>query len=269
MEWVTEKLTGHVGAILTGQQLNSLTDAGFNGLRNALFEHGVVVMPDQYLDPEAHIDLAKRFGEIDVNRFFNPVDGYPEIAEVRTKPEMTQVIGGTWHSDHSYDPAPAMCSILSARALPPYGGDTQFASMVAAADALSPGLRRMSEGLRACHTDASFGQSKVGLGGEPTAHREPVFHPVLIRHPQTGVQALYVNGDFTTHFEGWSAEESAPLLDYLYRFATQPVFTCRVRWAPGMVAIWDNRLVQHYATADYSGHARLMHRITVAGQPLN
>ena len=100
MEWVTEKLTGHVGAILTGQQLNSLTDAGFNGLRNALFEHGVVVMPDQYLDPEAHIDLAKRFGEIDVNRFFNPVDGYPEIAEVRTKPEMTQVIGGTWHSDH-------------------------------------------------------------------------------------------------------------------------------------------------------------------------
>ena len=103
--------------------------------------------------------------------------------------------------------------------------------------------------------DASFGQSKVGFGGYQTAYRGPVFQPILIRHPQTGVQALYVNGDFTTHFEGWSAEESAPLLDYLYRFATQPVFTRRVRWAPGMVTIWDNRLVKHYATADYGAHA--------------
>ena len=268
MGWAIEKLTGHVGASLTGHQLNHLTDAAFDGLRDALFTHGVIAMPDQHLAPEAHIDLAKRFGEIDVNRFFKPVDGYPEIAEVRTTPEMTRVIGGTWHSDHSYDPAPAMCSILSARALPPYGGDTQFASMVAAAKALSPGLHSMLEGLRACHTDASFGQSKVGLGGDPTAHRAPVSHPVLIHHPQTGAQALYVNGDFTTHFEGWSEDESAPLLDYLYRFATQPAFTCRVRWTPGKVTIWDNRLVQHYATADYSGHARLMHRITVAGQPL-
>ena len=101
MEWVGEKLTGHVGAILTGQQLNSLVDAGFDGERDARFEHGNVVRPDQYLDPEAHIDLAKWFCEIDVNRVFNPSEGYSEIAEVRTKPEMIRVIGGMWHSDHS------------------------------------------------------------------------------------------------------------------------------------------------------------------------
>lgn len=266
--WKIKRLAGHCGAVLTGHKIGRADGATLAALRAALFEHGVVVLPDQFLSPEEHIQLAESFGPIDVNRFFTPVDGFPMIAEVRTQPTQQKVIGGTWHTDHSYDPAPAMCSILSARDLPPYGGDTHFASMTAALQALSEGLRGTLEGLRAWHSDGSFAQSKVGIVAEDAAFREPVCHPVVIRHPQTGAAALYVNGDFTTHFDGWSVEESAPLLAYLYRFATQPYLTCRVRWARGMVVIWDNRLVQHYATADYPGHARLMHRITVQGVPL-
>ena len=120
----------------------------------------------------------------------------------------------------------------------------------------------------AWHSDGSFAQSKVGIESEKDAFRDPVLHPAIIKHPDTGAPCVYVNGDFTTQFEGWSKAESAPLLAYLYAFVTQPVFTARVIWEPGMVAIWDNRLVQHYATADYAGHDRLMHRITVQGVPL-
>lgn len=266
--WKIGKMAGHCGARLHGVSLAQASQTQLDQMRTALFEHGVIVMPDQHLSPEAHIALAEFFGPIDVNRFFTPVAAHPMIAEVCTSPEQCAVIGGTWHTDHSYDAAPAMCSILSAQILPPYGGDTHFASMTAACAALSPGLRRMLEGVRAWHSDSSFADSKVGIESKQDAFNDPVLHPAIIKHPDTGAPCLYVNGDFTTQFEGWSRAESAPLLSYLYAFATQPIFTARVIWEPGMVAIWDNRLVQHYATADYAGHARLMHRITVQGVPL-
>ncbi len=262
------QLTGQCGAEVTGLDLSRLSDAGFRDLHDALNRHGVVVLRNQSIDPQAHIDLAERFGDIVVNRFFTPVTDWPMIAEVRTKPDQQRVIGGTWHTDHSYDKAPAKISILVARDLPPHGGDTLFASMTAAARALSPGLRATLEGLDAWHSDQTFSQSTLVDKAEDSAFRGGNPHPVLIRHPETGAQALYVNGDFTLRFDGWTEAESQPLLDYLYRFATQPVFTCRVRWTPGSVVIWDNRLVQHYATADYAGHSRLMHRITVEGEPL-
>ena len=267
-EWEVEKIAGHCGARLKGVSLLRASNSELQKMRSALFEHGVIVMPDQNLCPKDHIRLAKFFGSIDVNRFFTPVSNNPEIAEVRTSPEQSAVIGGTWHTDHSYDKAPAMCSILSARELPPFGGDTHFASMSAAYGAMSPGLQKMLSSLRAWHSDGSFLDSNLGLANNPDAFRDPVLHPVIIKHPVTGVPCVYVNGDFTTHFENWSIEESTSLLAYIYRFVTQPIFTARVVWEPGMVAIWDNRLVQHYATADYYGHSRLMHRITVEGVAL-
>ena len=263
------KLSGAVGAEITNLDLTRLDDAGFDNLRSALFSHGMVVIRAQSLTSEAHIALAERFGSIDVNRFFHPLPTHPMIAEVRTKPDMSKVIGGTWHTDHSYDPAPAMCSILAARVLPPFGGDTLFASMSAAYMGLSEGLKNTLRGLRAVHSDSSFAESNVGLDPDRTAFREPAVHPVIIAHPDTGAPCLYVNGDFTLNFEGWSVEESAPLLSYLYAHATRPEYSCRLNWQPGSVAIWDNRLVQHFACADYAGHARLMHRITVEGQTLS
>lgn len=259
------KLSGAVGAQIKGLDLHKLDTSQFDVLRETLFRHGMVVIRDQSLTPEAHIALAERFGKIDINRFFTPLKTHPMIAEVRTKPDMTRVIGGTWHTDHSYDAAPAMCSILAARELPPYEGDTLFASMTAAYEGLSDGLKTTLRSLRAVHSDGSFAASNVGIDADASALKAPAIHPVVIAHPTTGAPCLYVNGDFTLTFEGWTPEESAPLLAYLYQHATRPEYTCRVTWQEGSVAIWDNRLVQHFACADYAGHGRLMHRITVEG----
>ena len=266
--WKIKKMSGHCGARLEGVSLLNASKSDLEEMRSALFEYGVIVLPDQHLTPENHLSVAEFFGPINVNRFFTPVASHPMIAEVRTSAGQSAVLGGTWHTDHSYDAAPAMCSILSARQLPPCGGDTHFASMAAAYEALSPGLKKILTSLRAWHSDSSFSESNVGLESNLDAFRDPVLHPVIIKHPVTNEPCVYVNGDFTTHFENWSREESSALLSYLYIFVTQPIFTARVVWEPGMVAIWDNRLVQHYATADYAGNTRLMHRITVEGVPL-
>ncbi|WP_299731016.1 TauD/TfdA family dioxygenase [uncultured Tateyamaria sp.] len=266
--WTLTKLAGHCGARLSGGSLQELDAQTLDVVTGALFEHGVICLPDQHLTPEAHTHLARALGDIVINRFFTPVPDHPHIAEVRTKPDQGVVIGGTWHTDHSYDAEPAAISILSARELPPFGGDTHFASQSAALQVLSPGLREMLGAMWAWHSDASFAGSALEMNQDPDAYHGGVRQPVVIRHPVTGAAALYVNGDFTTHFDGWSVADSAPLLAHLYAVCTQPILTCRVAWRPGMVVLWDNRLVQHYATADYAGHARLMHRITVAGSTL-
>ena len=147
--WKIKKMSGHCGARLEGVSLLNASKSDLEEMRSALFEYGVIVLPDQHLTPENHLSVAEFFGPINVNRFFTPVASHPMIAEVRTSAGQSEVLGGTWHTDHSYDAAPAMCSILSARQLPPYGGDTHFASMAAAYEALSPGLKKILISLRA------------------------------------------------------------------------------------------------------------------------
>ncbi|MEM7470927.1 MAG: TauD/TfdA family dioxygenase [Pseudomonadota bacterium] len=261
------KLTGTVGAELTEIDLKALDETEFAKVKDALWTHGVLAFRDQKLSPADHVAFAERWGEINVNRFLNKVEGYPQIADVRTLPSQNIVIGGTWHTDHSYDPAPAMASILVARELPDFGGDTCFASQTAAYAHLSSGLKATLEGLNAWHSDSSFegADHRFGIGADTGVES---LHPVIITHPQSGQRALYVNVDFTMHFDGWTREESQPLLDYLYAFCTQPAFQCRISYAPGTVVMWDNRLVQHFAVADYQGQGRYMQRITIEGQPL-
>jgi len=268
-EIAIRKCAGYAGAEIAGVDLANLSDKAFATVRAALFEHGVIFFRDQELSPEHHIALAERFGKIDINRFFKAVEGYPQIAEVRTEPDQRKVIGDIWHSDHSYDPAPAMASILVARELPPFGGDTLFASATAAYRHLSDGLRETLEGLSAWHSDGSFANFVKDGRISDEGITKPNLHPMVIRHPATGEKALFVNRDFTLRIDGWTDEESKPLLNYLYDFITRPAFTCRFQWAPGSVAMWDNRLVQHYAIADYHGQRRLMHRITLEGVPLS
>ena len=264
---------GYVGAEISGVDLSqTLSDAELDQVKNTLFEYGVVFFRDQTMRPEDHIRLAEQVSEIDINRFFKPVDGYPKIAEVRKEPDQTVNIGSMWHSDHSYDTAPAMGSILVAREVPPFGGDTVFASMYAAYDHLSDGLKATLEGLKAWHTSSGFAapaDKEIGdrLGGQDRVTPD-VLQNVVIKHPVTGRKALYVNETFTVGFEGWTAEESKPLLDYLFQHAVKPAFCYRFSWRPGSVAFWDNRVVQHLAINDYHGHRRLMHRITLKGVPL-
>ncbi len=267
-----------LGALVSGVDLAApIDEASFARLRQAFHDHGVLFFRDQHISPEQHLAFARRWAPIDVNRFFKAVPGHPEIAEVRKEPAQQSNIGGEWHTDHSYDTVPAMGSLLLARELPPRGGDTLFANLALAFDALSPGLRATLEGLRAVHSTAhvfgaqgAYAQSADldGRIGNAQAATQDVVHPVVIRHPDTGRKTLYVNAAFTTRFDGWTVAESEPLLKFLYQHAGKPEFSCRFQWQAGSLAFWDNRATWHYALNDYHGHRRVMHRITVQGSPI-
>jgi len=273
-----ERISSKVGAEIAGVDLSApLADDVFAEIRHAFGKHGVVFFHDQRLMPEQHVAFAERFAAIDINRFFAAVPGYPMIAEVRKEPEQQRNIGGGWHTDHSYDEVPALGSMLYAREVPTTGGDTLFASMYAAYDALSDGLKATLERMRACHSSRHvFGPEAharrgdlAGRIGNPELATQDAVHPVIIRHPETGRRALYVNPGFTLRFDGWTEEESRPLLDTLYRHATRPEFTCRFHWREGSLALWDNRSTWHFAVNDYHGERRLLHRITIQGSPLH
>ena len=264
----------HVGAEVTDIDLRRLNDDDVAELDDAWAAHGVLFFRSQQLTPDDHIAFAERFAEIDVNRFFAAVGTHPKIAEVRKEADQTANIGGGWHTDHSYDQIPARGSILLAREVPPYGGDTRFMSVGAAYEALSDGLKKTLAPLRAHHSNEHvFGSQALyqrgfddRLGGSENVGS--AIHPVVIAHPASGQPMLYVNAGFTTHFVGWTPEESRPLLEYLYAHMSQPQFSYQFRWEEGSVAMWDNRSTWHWALNDYDGHRRYMHRITIAGEPL-
>lgn len=263
-----------VGAEIAGVDLGAdLSEATVSGIRAALARYGVVVFRDQTLTPEQHIATARRFGEINVNRFFAKAEGHPEISLVVKEPDQTANIGGGWHTDHSYDRHPALGSMLYALEVPPTGGDTLFSGMYAAHDALSEGLKRTLSGLRAVHSSRHvFGKDRPAMKGRignPELATQDAVHPAVITHPESGRKALFVNPGFTLRFEDWTDEESRPLLETLYRHAARPEFTCRLQWRNGSLAFWDNRATWHYALNDYHGQRRLMHRITIEGGPLH
>lgn len=268
-------LTGALGAEILGADIRNPAD--FDGIMTAFQAHSVVVLRGQSCQPEEHLAFARRFGPINVNRFFKPVDGHPEIATVLKEKDQTQAIGEDWHTDHSYDQVPAMGSILHAVEVPPFGGDTLFVSMAAAYDALSPTMRGFLGDLTAVHSSRhAFGPSesnseaaRSGRLGNAQAATQDARHPVVIRHPLSGRRGLYVNPVFTTHIEGLGKAESRAVLTMLYEHCKQPEFQCRVRWRAGDITIWDNRATWHKAVNDYHGHRRLMHRVTVDGVALH
>jgi len=269
------KLSG-VGAEITGVDLSELTDNEFEAISSAFAANGLVFFRDQNLSEEDHIAFARRWGDININRFFKANDRFPEIAMVTKEESQEENIGGGWHTDHSYDIEPALGSILVAKELPQTGGDTWFTSMYSAYDSLSGGLKETLQGLRAVHSARHVFGSETGYNrSESTGGRignpdqadkmiDPV-HPVVIKHPLSGKNALYVNGAFTRHFEGWSIEDSQPLLNYLYSVAINEDFVTKFQWRPGSVAFWDNRATWHFAQNDYHGQRREMHRITLEG----
>lgn len=270
---------GGAGAEVLGVDLSKeLSNSEFASIRQAFADYGVIYFRDQDITPEQHIAFAQRWGDINVNRFFAKVDGYPMIAEVRKEPDQVVNIGGGWHTDHSYDQIPAMGSVLVARELPSHGGDTLFADMYKAYDALSDGFKKTLESLKAVHSSrhvfgAAGGYSESedagGRIGNAEAATQDALHPVVITHPMSGRKALYVNAAFTTHIEGWNLSESKALLDYLYEHCARPEFSTRFEWEEGSIAFWDNRATWHYALNDYHGERRVLHRITIEGEALN
>ena len=269
------KLSG-VGAEITGVDISNLTDNEFEGIRSTFADSGLVFFRDQNLAEKDHIAFARRWGEININRFFKANDEFPEIAMVTKEERQEQNIGGGWHTDHTYDFEPALGSILVARQLPTTGGGTWFSNMYKAYEGLSDGLKEALSGLNAVHSARHvFGSAGDYKNSVDTNERivnstaadelgDPI-HPVVITHPLSGKKALYVNAAFTLRFEGWTVEESQPLLDYLYQAAINESYITRFEWQPGSVAFWDNRASWHNAQNDYQGQARMMHRITIEG----
>ena len=265
-------VSGALGAEITGVDLaGDIDDQTLGVLRKAWLEHLVLFFHDQPLPPARFLTFARRFGEIIEYPFVKGLEEYPEIIPV-VKLEHERInFGGVWHSDTAYLDAPPMASMLLAREVPPAGGDTLFANMYLAYETLSDGMQRMLAGLAAVNSSSAADVSRtredrIKDSARADARKEySAAHPVVRVHPETGRRALYVNVAHTVHFEGMTAEESAPILRYLYQHQVRPEFTCRFAWRPGSLAFWDNRCAQHNAINDYQGHRRLLHRITLAG----
>ena len=253
-----ERQAGALGAIVTGVDLAHDVDAAtFAALRDALLEHLVVCIRGQgHLTPEQHIEFSARWGPLEPHPYVPPIDGYPEIMEVYDPNPITV----TWHADFTYAKRPPAISLLLARIIPDVGGDTMFSNGYLAYEHLSPGLRETLGGLRAVHYATQMAIDK-GMPEDEIVNA----HPVVRTHPETGRRSLFVNGNYTKHFEGWSEEDSAPLLEHLYRQFARFEYTWRHRWQVGDLLIWDNRCAQHAVVGDTGGQKRSLHRTTIAG----
>ena len=214
--------------------------------------------------------FARRMGKPIEYPFVRGIDGFPEVIEVKKLEHERHNFGGIWHSDTAYLEEPPMGSMLLARELPPYGGDTLFANQYLAYETLSEGMRRVLDGLVAVNSSANADVSRTREDRvkeqSRTVEEFAAEHPVVRTHPETGRKALYVNVAHTARFRGMTEDESVPLLRFLFEHQVRPEFTCRFQWRVGSLAFWDNRCVQHNPVNDYHGHRRVMHRITLAGE---
>ncbi len=270
-------LSGALGAEVRGADVND--PAQFEALFAALMEYGVLMIQDQDLTPDQHKAFCRQLGEPLPVPFVDTLEDHPEIiAVIKEADERTEMVfGGTWHTDFSFLAAPPKASCLYARELPPHGGDTLFASMTRAYEALSPGLRAMVDNLQVVHSGrrsygpvGTFANSQLD-SMNVTASEDgdaEVVHPAVAVIPETGKRSLFVNDIYAIRFDGMTEPESEPLLKFLCEQARRPENLCRLTWEPGSLALWDNRTTMHYAVDDYDGYRREMHRVTIAGEPL-
>ena len=244
-------VAGALGAEVHGVDLCDLSDEVFGQLHRLLLDHLVIfILRQQRLSPQAHIAFGRRFGEVELHPYLPRLDGHPEIVVIDSED------GGrvdVWHTDMTFHASPPLASILHLVQCPSAGGDTMFTNQYLAYERLSAPIRDLVDGLTAVH--------RIKIGDEFTSQAE---HPVVRVHPETGRRALYVNRLFTSHIPQLSRNESDALLQFLFEFAESPQFTCRYRWRQGDVAVWDNRVTQHYAVNDY-GDRRRGQRVTVLG----
>jgi taurine dioxygenase len=264
-------VTPTIGAEVRGFDMRTPRDSQIEELKRALNDHLVLFFRDQDITPQQHLDFAARFGPIEKHGYATENPDYPGMVVL----DVTEPAGlGTddWHSDSSGKPEPAMGAVLRAVKLPPAGGDTCWASMFAAYDGLSPRMRDMVTGLTAIHDFSRPLETAIAAGyNSPVSLAEirrqypPMEHPLVRTHPVTKRRGLFVNHNYTTRICQLTAEESRQLLPFLIGHVGRPDFQVRFHWEPNSVALWDNRCTQHYALADYSGHHRVMHRVSIEG----
>lgn len=258
------RTTPSVGALISGVQIADLDDETFSEIRRALNEHCVVFFRDQELTVEQHISFGRRFGDLDVHPAAANATGHAEILVISADENSDRANGEAWHSDVSCQPEPPAQSILHMHEVPPTGGDTLFANMQAAYNALSEPMKRYLEGMVAVHDGEHIYRGLyTGVADKPAYPRAK--HPVVRTHPESGRKGLFVNRSFTTHIVGVPRDESDAVLGYLYDHIEHPNFQVRFQWQPNSLAVWDNRSAQHRAIWDYWPHRRYGHRVTVKG----
>jgi taurine dioxygenase len=261
-----DKLTPIIGAEIGGVDLGRPSNRQMDEIHRALAENLVVFFRDQHLTQEQHLAFGRQFGELHIHPAAPSEPGHPELMIIKADKDSPRANGEDWHSDVSCDEEPPMGSILYVKECPPVGGDTLFASMYAAYDALSDRMKTYLEGLRAVHDgEENYRGTYANFGVKDKPVYPRAVHPVIRTHPVTGRKALYVNKGFTRRILDIPLDESRGILDYLFDHAANPLFQCRFRWRANSVAFWDNRCAQHRAMWDYWPHTRYGNRVTVKG----
>jgi len=265
-----QPLTQSVGAEIRGVDLRAaLSPEEVKTVHAALLDHLVVFFRNQDITPQQQLAFARQFGEIGIPPFAPKYGDDPELIVLDQESPKGEG-ADNWHSDNTFMAEPPLGSILKAVKLPALGGDTCFASMYAAYEALSPSLRSWLDGLRAVHDITRPLQKGIAAGhttadlAEMQERWPPVEHPVTRTHPETGRKALFVNGNSTVRLVGLSERENDVLLRFLLEHVRSPEFQCRFRWDTNSIAFWDNRAAQHYGVPDYT-ERRVMHRVTLIG----
>jgi len=274
-----ERTDGPFGAIVRGLDLRAAPEGALaERLREAWLDQQVLVFPDQQLDFAQLEAVAEAFGPIGEDPFFRPIPGQPHVvALTREADEATPLFADVWHSDWSFLPTPPAGTLLYGVDIPPVGGDTLYADQYGAYEALPPELRDRIEGVVGIHS-AQRGYSKQGLYGDRDEGRSMAIvasddalathrHPLVRTHPETGRKALFVSLAYTVGIEGLDEDAGNALVFELIAHVARPEHTYRHRWAPGTVALWDNRCLLHCATGGYEGHRRELHRLTIAERP--
>lgn len=285
-------LAGSIGAEIFGVDLSRpMSDDAFEAIHSAFLEYLVIFLPGQKpLGPDQLRAFAGHFGEIDTAPFVHPfktpsLEGYPEIFNLIKEATNRSInFGGFWHADVTYREKPHLAAVLYAKETPTFGGDTMFANQYLAYETLTDGMKKMLSSMRTIHSSAMpHGKENARFGSVAKDHAPTeqdmnfeatglettkvdvveTAHPVVRTHPETGRKFLYINRAFTSRFEGMTIEESLPLLENLWAHCARPEFTCRYRWSPNTVGVWDNRATQHYAINDYYGQRRHMQRIAI------
>ena len=288
LQFDVQPLSWRLGSEILGldlKNIEAISDASMRAMWKLLGERGILLFRRQGLNHDQHLAFTRRFGPLAVTGLttrYAP-EGYPDIFTVTNikkngERSETENAAQQWHSDQTFLKVPARASMLRCEIAPQFGGDTMFADMHHVYDDLSDGLKAMLDPLKAFHSLFST-RSKVMQGRKSLSSDElnrvegeqGAMQPVILRHPDTGRKALYINEQCVDHFEGWSIDDSKPILEYLYNLVTHPKYTYRHRWQPGDMVMWDNRCTQHYAPLDYDFAAkdapenrRLMFRSTLA-----
>ena len=275
-----EQVAGALGAELRGIDLSQdISNSAASAIHAAFIEHKVLFFREQELSPAEQARFARIFGEPGIYPFIKGLPEAPEVIEILKTEKDTVNFGGSWHSDTAYLQEPSLGTALYALEVPDAGGDTLFANTALAYESLSAGMQQMLDGLIGVNSSESLykggrAAAMARLDGMKDGYNEDAEvyvseHPVVRTHPETGIKSLFLSRSHTRHFKDMSTAESEPLINFLSAHMVRPEFTCRFRWRPGSLAVWDNRTTMHHALNDYQGKRRRMRRVTVKGdQPV-